>query len=1131
MVGDGSGLEFRVLGPVEICDGGRILALGGPKQRALLADLALNAGSVVSTARLIDDLWGDAPPPAAGHTVETYIARLRRVFRDGSAPGVLLTRPPGYVLEAEPGRVDAFRFEQLVRDGTAAADRGEHEDAAGLLRAALALWRGQALADITDAPFARGAVRRLTDLHVLALERRLESCLQLGRAQDLIPELETLVASHPYHEPFHRQLMLALYRSGRQSEALAAFRRARGLLTDELGIEPGPDLRRMEQAILRQDPELEQPPARPLRSGPPKAAPPSNPPGSAAASGRRRHRPLALIAAGVALAVAAAVSVPLALRAAGPGVTVPANGIGVLSVSGTSVIAGLALVSAPGSLAVGGSSVWATSPENHAVYRIDPATRTVTQAITAGAGADGIAYAGGDVWVANALDGTVSRIDGAAGQVVQTVGAGSEPTGVAAGLGAVWVTDPVGGTVSRIDLSSGLLTRTIGLASPPYGIALGAGSIWVTSPAADNVTQIDPVAGQPIRSISVGADPSAIAYGFGSVWVANRLDSTVTRIDPGTGTVTETIPVGNGPAALAVAAAGVWVADATAETVVRIDPATGRVESSLPVGDPPLAAAVVNGAPWIATGAGYASWHLGGTLRVLASSWTGTFDPATSYLSFPALFSEATYDTLVTFQRVGGSEGLQFVPDLALALPAPSVGGTQYTFVLRPGLRYSDGAPVRPEDFRYALERVFELNPYQRSFFSGLVGADTCHTGSPCDLSRAITVDDHARTVTFHLTAPEGDFLYGLACPCTTPVPASEPAHDVGARPVPATGPYMITRYVPGLEIDLARNPEFRLWSAAAQPAGFPDRIVWRFGLTPGQEVAAIEAGRADWMADPPPDYQGLIARYDPQVHLNPIPGIAYAAFNVTAPPFNDLGVRQAVSLAADRNRAASALGGTGAAQPTCQIIPPGLPGYRPYCPFTTDPSASGAWIGPDLARARQLVAASHTEGMRVVVWVHQWEPDRSLGPYFVGLLRDLGYRASLRVASVAEFDRNVNDTRREVQASVGTWIADYPSASDFFDLFFRCSSFRPADPADTRSGDFFCHPGIDSQMSQADQLQISNPQAAAQAWATVDREVTYLAPWIPFVSLRFADFTSTRVGDYQYNPALGILLDQLWVR
>ena len=1128
MVGGGD-LQFHVLGPVEVSNGQESLPLGGPKQRALLADLILNAGSIVSTAQLIDDLWGTSSPPTASHTVETYIARLRRILRDGSASAILLTRPPGYVLDVEPGQVDAFRFEQLLKDGTAAAGRDDHEKAAALLRAALALWRGQAFADVAGTPFARGAARRLNDQHLLALERRIESDLMLGRAQDLVPELQALVASHPYHEPFHRQLMLALYRSGRQSEALAAFRRARALLAGELGIEPGPGLRRMEQAILRQDPELEQPPAaRPRHSGQPELASPGSPPVPAASSRQRRHRRRVLIIAGLALAFAVAVAVPL--TAVPGGASVPADGLGVLSASGTSVTSALAMPSALGSLAVGGGSVWATSAAGDAVYRIDPATRAITQTIAVGGEPAGIAYSSGDVWVANSSDGTVSRIDGSAGQVVQMIGAGSEPTGVAASPGAVWVTDPVGSTVSRIDSSSGRLTRTIGLTSPPYAIALGAGSVWVTSPADDSVTRIDPVAGQPVQTISVGADPDAIAYGFGSVWVANGLDSTVSQIDPSTGTVTRTIPVGNGPSAVAVAATGVWVANAMAGTVARINPATGRVASSLGVSDPALALAVDGGAAWVGTGVGYASRHRGGTLRLLSSAWLGPIDPALSYPSVPPFFTDDIYDTLVTFQRTGGSGGAQLVPDLALALPAPQAGGTQYTFVLRPGLRYSNGAPVRPQDFRYALERVFELNAPARSFFTRLLGAEACRSGSVCDLSRGISVDDHARTVTFHLTAPDGDFLYKLTIPFTSPVPASVPARDTESTPVPATGPYMITRDIPGREIGLARNPHFRQWSAAAEPDGFPDRIIWRFGLTVRQEAAAIEAGRADWMADPPSDVAGLVARYDRQVHINPLPGISYAAFNVTVPPFNDLKVRQAVSLAANRNELVQALGGPSAAQPTCQILPAIVPGYRPYCPFTADPADGGAWTGPDLARARRFVAASHTRGMRVAVWAHQF--DGPLGPYLVSVLRELGYRASLRVAaSEAAFERNVNDTRRRVQASVGTWIADYPSASDFFDQYFRCAAFRPADPADTRSSVFFCHHGIDRQMNQADQFQTSDPQAAAVVWAKVDKEITSLAPWVPFIRLNFADFTSARVGNYQDNPIWGILLDQLWVR
>src|SRR5262249_917586 len=216
-----------------------VLPPGGPRRRALLADLALNAGTIVSTARLIEDLWGDDPPPAAGHTVEAYISRIRGILRDGSAREVLLSKPPGYLLDVGRDRVDAFRFEELVEEGTGAAGRGDDSKASAVFRDALGLWRGDALADVCEMPFPRGAARRRADRGLVAVERRIECDLRLGRAQQLVAELEALAAAHPYHEPFHQQLMLALYRSGRQADALAAFRRARALLVGELGIEPG----------------------------------------------------------------------------------------------------------------------------------------------------------------------------------------------------------------------------------------------------------------------------------------------------------------------------------------------------------------------------------------------------------------------------------------------------------------------------------------------------------------------------------------------------------------------------------------------------------------------------------------------------------------------------------------------------------------------------------------------------------------------------------------------------------------------------------------------------------------------------------------------------------------------------
>jgi peptide/nickel transport system substrate-binding protein len=433
-------------------------------------------------------------------------------------------------------------------------------------------------------------------------------------------------------------------------------------------------------------------------------------------------------------------------------------------------------------------------------------------------------------------------------------------------------------------------------------------------------------------------------------------------------------------------------------------------------------------------------------------------------------------------------------------------------------------------DFRYAFERVMDLNAQAASFLDGIVGAAACTPGRPCDLVRGIITGNAARTVTFRLTAPDPDFLYKLAFGFTAPVPQNVPMRDSGTNPVPGTGPYMITRDIPGREVMFARNPYFKEWSAAAQPQGFPDRIVWTFGGSLTSETTEIENGQADWTDDPLPDVTGLIARFPAQVHVNPLPAIVFTAFNTRVAPFNDPRVRRAFSLAADRSSFVAMLGGPDLAAPTCQILPPGIPGYQPYCPFTTDPGASGAWVGPDVAAARRLVAESGTSGMRVTVWSDDFAPDPTTGAFTVSVLRELGYRATLHIASSAAMGA-VDDSRRQIKATDGLWSADYPSASDFFDQWFSCSAFRLADPADTRDFSFFCDPAIDRLMNLADAQQETNPAQAAATWAAVDKAVTFAAPWVPLANLNNVDFLSARVTNYQYNPFFGILLDQLQIR
>jgi predicted ATPase/DNA-binding SARP family transcriptional activator len=251
--------NFRLLGPLEALAGGAPLDLGGPKQRAVLALLLLRANEVVPRERLIDALWGEAPPPAARETLKVYVGRLRKLFAATGTRPRLVTRGGGYVLEVDPEQLDFYRFERLAQRGSRALAAGDAEAASSLLRDALGVWRGIALADLGDAAFVRAEQDRLEELRLAALVERVDADLGSGRELELVPELERLVLEHPFRERFRAQLMLALYRCGRQAEALESYRLAAKLFVEDLGIEPGPELRERQRAILEHDPALRLP--------------------------------------------------------------------------------------------------------------------------------------------------------------------------------------------------------------------------------------------------------------------------------------------------------------------------------------------------------------------------------------------------------------------------------------------------------------------------------------------------------------------------------------------------------------------------------------------------------------------------------------------------------------------------------------------------------------------------------------------------------------------------------------------------------------------------------------------------------------------------------------------------------
>ncbi len=254
-------MQFNVLGPVEVVSGGQSLAIGGARTRAVLALLLTNANTVVSAGRLADEVWPELAPERAAANLQVRLSELRKAFRSVGEADRLATRPPGYLLRVTPEELDALLFEQLTAAGRAALADGDVHGALRLLDQSLALWRGPALGDVDQLQFASVEQARLEEERLGALESRLYAQLACGRHQEILAELETLTVEHPLRERFWSQRLLALYRSGRQADALRVYRELRSILVDELGIEPSPELRELEARILRQDPELAYRPA------------------------------------------------------------------------------------------------------------------------------------------------------------------------------------------------------------------------------------------------------------------------------------------------------------------------------------------------------------------------------------------------------------------------------------------------------------------------------------------------------------------------------------------------------------------------------------------------------------------------------------------------------------------------------------------------------------------------------------------------------------------------------------------------------------------------------------------------------------------------------------------------------
>jgi branched-chain amino acid transport system substrate-binding protein len=592
-------LEFSILGPLEVRDGERLLRLGGIKQRSLLALLLLDAGKVVSSDRLIDELWGDDPPEDASTALQQHVSRLRKLLEPHD---VLETRSPGYVLTIDPEQVDLTRFQRLSDDGRRQLEEGRADGGSRTLRSALELWRGEPLADLAAEPFARDALPRLEEARLEALEARVDADLAAGRQAELVGELRSLIGANPFRERLRVQLMLALYRAGRQSEALDAYADARRTLVGELGLEPGPELQRLQQGILAHDPALDAP-----------------------ATGRVPYERRGLLLAGVAaavLAVLAAVAVGVLLVRDGDdssaAAVVPGEGAVVALDAATGEFRRrLSLGRTPSAISVRDGVVWLVDADAQTVLRLSESSRVV-ETLSTGATPTDVVVGAGSVWVANGrpLEGAqfvgpvataVARLDATTGteradiKLPRRGGAVSNlvENHLAAKGDAVWAVAP-DFSVVRISAATGAITaRSTAIAA--LAIAAGPGGVWVLGDGGA-VARLDERTARPLERTKVPASSAgSIAVGQDAAWVTSPADGTLWRVGTGSRPTVGAIELTRGVLDVAVGHDGVWVANPLAGTVVKVGLESARVERTVDLQGIPGSIAVDGNTLWAAS--------------------------------------------------------------------------------------------------------------------------------------------------------------------------------------------------------------------------------------------------------------------------------------------------------------------------------------------------------------------------------------------------------------------------------------------------------------------------------------------------------------------------------------------------
>jgi DNA-binding SARP family transcriptional activator/DNA-binding beta-propeller fold protein YncE len=591
-------VDFRLLGQLEIGQNGRIVELTRGRERALLALLLLNANRALSTDRLVEELWPDHPPEHAAKTLQVYVSRLRKTI----GPERLKTTPTGYALEVTAEELDTAQFERLIADGRAALEAGDTGHALSLLREALTLWRGPALADFRFESFAQSEIRRLEELHAAARADSIEARMSRGDANGVTAELKELIDENPLWERPRQQLMLALYRNGRQADALELYRATRNLFAEQLGIEPSPELQHLQRAILTHDPDLQAPTPSPRRT-----------------LARRGGRRLLLGGALIAVAAAAALfTILVATGQDGGPLLATRNSLAVVDPKLNEVVAVMPLGGAPRGIAVGGGYIWTANADEGTVSQIDPRVLHVIRTVGVGARATALVEANGVMWVATGSDNSVVQIDARSGGVLGHARVSANPTASAFAIDAtrrgIWVGS--GDEIVKLDPSSGAAVSRWHYLGGVNDVGVESSAVWIAS-SHETLARFSPPERRLTAEVSLGVIPMALARGDHFVWVASTAHvdpgeravratyrAAVWKVDPVAARVIQTTQFGHElrhPPTLdiAVGSGAVWVTSYEEGTVARIDPHTAQILKTIKIGGHPSAVVVARNRLWV----------------------------------------------------------------------------------------------------------------------------------------------------------------------------------------------------------------------------------------------------------------------------------------------------------------------------------------------------------------------------------------------------------------------------------------------------------------------------------------------------------------------------------------------------